>query len=117
MQVTRFFCAHADAGFVNKTNSCSRAGAHIYLLESDPFLRFNGAILSITQIIKFVMALAAESELAVFFIMAREMIPHCQTLIAMGWSQPKSPIQMNNSTAAGITNKTIVPHRSKMIDI
>jgi hypothetical protein len=24
-------CAHADAGFLNKTNSCSRAGAHIYL--------------------------------------------------------------------------------------
>jgi hypothetical protein len=30
-------CAHADAGFLNKTNSCSRAGAHIYLLEDDPF--------------------------------------------------------------------------------
>jgi hypothetical protein len=24
-------CAHADAGFLSKTNSCSRAGAHIYL--------------------------------------------------------------------------------------
>ncbi len=30
-------CAHVDAGFLNKTNSCSRAGAHIYLLEDDPF--------------------------------------------------------------------------------
>jgi hypothetical protein len=30
-------CAHADAGFLNKTNSHSRAGAHIYLLENDPF--------------------------------------------------------------------------------
>jgi hypothetical protein len=30
-------CAHADAGFLNKTNSCSRAGAHIYLLEDNPF--------------------------------------------------------------------------------
>ncbi len=28
-------CAHADAGFPNKTNSCSRAGAHIYLLEDN----------------------------------------------------------------------------------
>ncbi len=24
-------CAHADAGFLNKTNSCSKAGAYIYL--------------------------------------------------------------------------------------
>jgi hypothetical protein len=30
-------CAHVDAGFLNKTNSCSRAGAHTYLLEDNPF--------------------------------------------------------------------------------
>jgi hypothetical protein len=57
-------CAHADAGFLNETYSCSRAGAHIYLSEGNPFPRFNGAILSIAQIIKFSMASAAESELA-----------------------------------------------------
>jgi hypothetical protein len=110
-------CAHADAGFLNKTNSHRRAGAHIYLSEKDPFLQINGAILSIAQIIKYVMASATESELAVLFIMAHEMIPHRQTLIPMGWPQPKSPIQMDNSTAAGVTNKTIVPRGSKMMDM
>ncbi len=102
-------CAHADAGFLNKINSCSRAGAHNYLLEDDPFPRFNSAILSIAQIIKFIMGLAAKSELTALFITAQEMIPHRQTLIAMGWPQPKSPIQMDNYTAVGVTNKTIVP--------
>jgi hypothetical protein len=110
-------CAHADAGFLNKTNSCSRAGAHILLSENDPFPRFNRAILSIAQIIKFIMASVAELELAALFVMACEMIPHHQILIAMNWPQPKSPIQMNNSTAAGVTNKTIVPRRSKMMDM
>jgi hypothetical protein len=110
-------CAHTYAGFLNKTNLCSRAGAHIYLSENDPLLRFNGAILSIAQIIKFVMASAAKLELAVLFITAREMILHHQNLIAMGWPQPKSPIQTDNSTAAGVTNKTIVPRRSKMMDM
>jgi hypothetical protein len=110
-------CAHADAGFLNKTNSHSRAGAHIYLSENNPFLRFSGAILSIAQKIKFVMALAAKSKLAALFTTTRKMIPHCQTLIAMGWPQHKSPIQTKNSTAAGVTNKTIVPHRSKMMDM
>jgi hypothetical protein len=110
-------CAHADAGFLNKTNSCSRVGAHIYLLENDLFLQFNGAILSIAQIIKFAMASAAESELAALYIMACEMIPHCQILIAMGWPQPKSSIQTDNSTADGVTNKTIVPRRSQMMDM
>ncbi len=110
-------CAHADAGFLNKTNSCSRAGAHIYLLENEPFPRFNCAILSIAQMIKFVMASAAKSELAALSIMAREMIPRRQTHIAMGWPQSKSPNQMDNSTAAVVTNKTIVPCRSKMMDM
>jgi hypothetical protein len=63
------------------------------------------------------MALATRSDIAVLFITAQEMISHRQTLIAMGWPQPKSPIQMDNSTAAGVTNKTIVPHRSKMMDM
>jgi hypothetical protein len=58
-------------------------------LEDDLCPRFNGAILSIAQIIKIVMALAAESELAALFITAQEMIPCHQTLIAMGWPQPK----------------------------
>jgi hypothetical protein len=49
--------------------------------------------------------------------MAREMIPHRQTLISMGWPQPKSPIQTDNSTAAGVTNTTIVPRRAKMMDM
>ena len=110
-------CAHADAGFLNETNSRSQAGAHIFLLEDDSFPLFNGTILSIAQIIKFVMASAAKSELAALFVTAREMIPHRQTRIAMGWPQPKTPIQTDNSTAVGVTNKTIVPRRAKMMDM
>jgi hypothetical protein len=61
------------------------------------------------------MASAAESELAALFVTARKMTPHRQTLTAMGWPQPKTPIQTNNSTAVGVTNKTVVPRRSKMM--
>jgi hypothetical protein len=110
-------CAHANAGFLNESNSCSYAGAHIFLSEDDPFLRFNSAVPSIAQIIKFVMTPASESELSVLFIMAQEMIPHHQTPIDMGWPQPKSPIQTDGFTAAGVTNNTIVPPQSKMIDM
>jgi hypothetical protein len=110
-------CAHADAGYLNETKSRSRAGAHIYLSEDDPIPRFNGAVLTIATIIKFVMASAAEAELAALFIAAREMVPHRQTLIDMGWPQPRSPVQTDNSTAIGVTNKTIVPKRAKMMDM
>jgi hypothetical protein len=84
-------CAHSDAGFLNKTNSCSHAGAHIFLSVNKPFLRFNDAVILIDQIIKFIMASATKSELAALFVMAREKIPHRQTLISMGWPQPKKP--------------------------
>jgi hypothetical protein len=110
-------CVHANAGFLNESQSCSHAGAHIYLSKNIAFLWFNGAVLSIAQPIKFVMASAAESELAALFITAREMIPHRQTLIDMGWPQPKSPIQTDNSTVSGVVNNTIVPRRSKMMDM
>ena len=109
--------AHSDASFLNESKSRSRAGAHIFLTEDEPIPRFNGAILTIAQIIKFVMASAAEAELAALFITAREMVPLRQTLIEMGWPQPKSPIQTDNSTAVGFTNDTIVGRRVKMMDM
>ncbi len=43
------------------------------------------------------------------------MIPHRQTLIAMGWPQPKIPIQTDNSTAVGVTNKTRLEARDTFI--
>ena len=45
------------------------------------------------------------------------MIPVCQTLIEMGWKQPPSPIQTDNSTAAGVVNKTIIQRKRKSMDL
>ena len=35
----------------------------------------------------------------------------------MGWPQPISPVQMDNSTTAGVVNKTIQPKRKKSMDM
>jgi hypothetical protein len=75
--------------------------------------RFNGAVLTIATIIKFVMASAAEAELAALFISAHEMVPHQQILIDIGWLQPQSPIQTDNSTAVGVTNKPLFQNNPK----
>jgi hypothetical protein len=45
------------------------------------------------------------------------MVPLRQTLIKMGWPQPRTPIQTGNSTAVGITNLTIVPQKTKSMDL
>jgi hypothetical protein len=63
------------------------------------------------------MVSAAKSELAAVFVMAREMILHRQILVSVGWPQPKRTIETDNSTAAGVTNKTIVPRQAKMMDM
>ena len=63
--------AHSDAGFNNESKGRSRAGAHIFLSEDDPEPRWNGPILTIEQMIKFVMTSAAEAELGALFVTAK----------------------------------------------
>ena len=63
------------------------------------------------------MASAAEAEMAAIFITAKKMIPLRNTLIEMGWAQPQTPIQKDNSTSVGFTNKTIVNKATKSSDM
>ena len=63
------------------------------------------------------MSSAAVSELANLFITAKDMVPLIKTLIEIKWPQGQSPIQTNNSTALGVTNHTIVPKRTKSMDM
>ena len=73
--IDMILAAHSDAGFHNQTKGRSRAGAHIFLAEDEPIPCWNGAILTIAQIIKFVMASTAEAELGVLFITAKKVWP------------------------------------------
>ena len=49
--------------------------------------------------------------------MAPSAVPLQNTLIEIGWPQPKSPIQTDNSTYVGFTNKTIVKKANKSADM
>ena len=63
------------------------------------------------------MASADEAEIAALYITAKKMVPLRNTLIEMGWPQPKSPIQTYNSTDVGFTSKTIVDKATKSADM
>ena len=76
--------AHSDTGYLNEPKARSRASTHIYLSENVLIPTFNGAILIIAQIIKFVMSSAAEAELASLFITARKCTELRQTVLEMG---------------------------------
>ena len=109
--------AHADAVFLNESQARRRAGAHIFLLENEPKPKLNGPVLTIAQIINIVMASAAEAEMSALFIMAKKMVPLRHTLIEMGWPQPQTLIQTDNSTSVVFTNKTIVNKATKSSDM
>ena len=109
--------AHVDAGYLNKSRARSRAGVHIFLSENEPKPKLNGPFLMIAQIIKTVMTSAAEAEIAALYTTAKKMIPLRNTLIEMCWPQPQTPIQTDNSTAIGFTNKKIVNKATKSADM
>ena len=110
-------CGHSDAGFNNESGSWSRADAHIFLFEEYDFPRWNVLVLTITQIMKYMLSSAAKAEMAALFLTAREMVALRNTLEKMGWKQPPSPLQCDNSTAVGYTNQTIVSKNSKYWDL
>ena len=67
--------------------------------------------------IKNVMSSAAEAKLSGLFICAKAMVPLRNTLMEMGWTQPPSPFQCENSTANGVINKTMVNKMLKSMDM
>jgi hypothetical protein len=56
-------CAHSNAGFHNESKGRSQAGAFFFVSKNNPFLKHNGLVLSISQIMKFVMSLSAKAKL------------------------------------------------------
>ena len=60
---------------------------------------------------------AAENELGALNITSQKMVTMRQTLIEMGWTQPPTPIQTDNTTAEGVVNNTIVAKKLKSVDL
>ena len=63
--------AHSDAGFNNETKARIRSGAHIFLSENEPIPRWNGPILNIAHIMRYVLSSAAEAEIGDLFLTAK----------------------------------------------
>ena len=74
---------HSYAGFNNETKARSRSGDHIFLSENEPIPRWNGSVLTIAKIMKYVVSSAAEAKMTALFLTAKEMVPLRHTLIEM----------------------------------
>ena len=63
--------AHSYAGFTKKTKSRSKTGAHIFLLEGDSISMWNGPVLTIAQIMEYVVLSAVEAKMTALFLTAK----------------------------------------------
>lgn len=110
---------HSDASYLTETNARSRSGGHFYLGNKDPKpdVINQGGILDQTGIMKNVMSSAAEAEICAQFINEKEGTILRTVLEEMGWPQPATPVQLDNSTAHGLATNTISQKRSRAIDM
>ena len=82
---------HSDALYLSEPNSKIRAAGHFYLTKKSDRDYENGAILTISKIIKHVITSASEAEVAALFYNCKAAIPLRISLEEMGHPQPKTP--------------------------
>ena len=64
---------HSDASYLSEPESKSRAAGHYYLANKDNDGLSNGAVMTLSKIIKHVMTSASEAEVAACFTTAKQL--------------------------------------------
>jgi len=107
---------HSDASYLSEKKARSRAGGHFFLSNLKSSLP-NGPVHTVSNIMRNVMASAAEAEIGAVFTNAQTALPIRQALQDLGHKQPPTPVRTDNSTAFGFLNETIKAKRTKAIDM
>jgi hypothetical protein len=119
---------HSDTSYLSEAKVRSRAGGTFFLSSKphDPSTApcptatpppYNGAIHTISSIMRNVMVSATEAEIGTVFQNARDCVPLHIALEEMGHPQAATSIQTDNTCAAGLINETVKQHCSKAIDM
>ena len=112
----------SDASYLSEAKAKSRYAGYHYL-SIDPkgtnvlYPPLNAPVLVSSNIIKETVASASEAELAGLFHNGQDALPLIHALKEMGHTQPPTPIQTDNSTAAGLANDTVKQKRSKAMEM
>ena len=88
-----------------------------WLPQNNQPIRLNGAIYTLCTVLIFLASSAAEAELGALFLNIKEGRVLRLNLAEMGHPQPPTPIHCENTTAVGITNKTIKKHQSRPMEM
>jgi hypothetical protein len=108
---------HTDASYLLEQNGKSCTSAHFYLTNHNNKEFNNGAILTLSSIIKQVMSSSSKAESAALYYGCKLAVPICTTLKEMGHPQPTcTMITTNNITAQDLTMGTMTSKASKSMD-
>ena len=108
---------HSDASYLSELDCKSSIGGHYFLTDHDSNAPYNGAILTLTAIIRHVVSSASEAKLVALVYNGKNAVPLQQMLKGMGHHQPKTIITTDNSTAHGLITNTMVAKASKAMDM
>ena len=101
---------HSDASYLSEPKAKIRAGGHFWIGNKNDEYFNNGAIVTLSSVIKHVMSSASEAELAALFYNCKAAAPLCITLEEMEHKQPKTPVTTDNSTAHGLIHQLLIPY-------
>jgi hypothetical protein len=110
---------HSDASYLSEAKARSRGAGHFYLGDKPSHLpvRHNGALLTTSVIMRNVMSSAAEAECGALFNNTKEAVPLRTSLTEMGYPQPPTPVDVDNSTTVGFANKNMKQKKSRSMDM
>ena len=111
---------HSDASYLSEPNAQSRTCGYFFMgsmTKDGKPIKVNGACHVNTQIMKFVVASAAEAELGALFRNCQDGIIFRLTLHNLGHPQPKKPVHYDNATAVGIASNTVKQQRAGAMEM
>jgi hypothetical protein len=111
---------HSNALYLSKLNTHSLACRHFFMgWKPDPTkpIKLNGTFFILCAILRFVVVSTAEAKLGALFLNCKPATIFCLTLEEMGYPQPPTPINCDNSTAIGIANNTVKRRQSRSMEI
>ena len=108
---------HSSASYLSDPDSKSKVAGHFYLSKHKDEIFNNGAVMTLSKIIKHVLSSASEAETAAIFYNCKAALPLRVSLEEMGHPQPKTPVTTDNTTAVGLIQRTMIPKAAKSNDM
>jgi hypothetical protein len=108
---------HSNTSYLSEPKAQSQVGEHFFISSNTTVPPNNGATLNTAHIIKNVISLATEAEIAGLYIMVCEAVYIRIILEELEHVQPPTPLQTDNAMTDGVINGKVQPKQTKAMDM